>query len=60
MSEKKLDAIDHLEIEPLSDDALELVAGGKSSDGDSCCSCEQCSNEGGGGDDGDIIVQVPS
>jgi hypothetical protein len=59
MSEKRIDSIDHLEIEPLSDDALELVAGGKSSDGDACCSCEQCSNGGDGGDDGDIKVEVP-
>ena len=51
MSEKKLESIDALEIEPLSDEALELVAGGKSSDGDNCCSCEQCSNGGDGGDD---------
>jgi hypothetical protein len=36
--------LDDLEIEPLSDAALESVAGGKSSDGASCCSCESCSN----------------
>jgi len=36
--------IDNFEIEPLSDEALELVAGGKSSDGPSCCSCKQCCN----------------
>lgn len=51
MSKKDLAPIDNLEIEPLSDEALELVAGGKSSDGPSCCSCEQCSNDGSGGDD---------
>ena len=34
-----------LEIEPLSDDALELVAGGRSdSSGQNCCSCKKCSN----------------
>ena len=36
--------IDNFEIEPLSDEALELVAGGKSSDGPNCCSCKQCCN----------------
>jgi hypothetical protein len=36
--------LDDLEIEPLSDAALESVAGGKSSDGSSCCSCNNCSN----------------
>jgi hypothetical protein len=36
--------IDALEIEPLSDELLETVAGGKSSDGDNCCSCSCCSN----------------
>ena len=30
------------EIEPLSDEALEEVAGGSSSE--SCCSCSGCSN----------------
>ena len=35
---------DTFEIEPLSDEALELVAGGKSSDGPSCCSCHGCCN----------------
>jgi hypothetical protein len=39
-----IDRMDDLEIEPLSDDALESVAGGKSSDGDNCCSCSNCSN----------------
>jgi len=32
--------IDNFEIEPLSDKALDLVAGGSSSDGPSCCSCK--------------------
>lgn len=41
---EKLNSIDALEIEPLSDEALETVAGGKSSDGQQCCSCEDCSN----------------
>jgi len=41
---EKLNSIDALEIEPLSDEALETVAGGKSSDGPQCCSCESCSN----------------
>ena len=44
MDNKKLNAIDNLEIEPLSDEALELVGGGASSDGPSCCSCTDCSN----------------
>lgn len=38
------DALDDLEIEPLSDEALESVAGGKSSDGPKCCSCASCSH----------------
>ena len=42
MDETKLDRIDDLEIEPLSDEALELVAGGASSDGNMCCSCRHC------------------
>ena len=46
----KFNEIDELEIEPLSDEALELVAGGKSSSGPQCCSCNNCSgNPGGGG-----------
>jgi hypothetical protein len=40
----EFDEIDSLEIEPLSDEALELVAGGKSTDGPMCCSCQQCCN----------------
>jgi hypothetical protein len=42
--------VEHLEIEPLSDEALEEVAGGLAAtgeDGDSCCvqccSCSACS-----------------
>ena len=33
------------EIDALSDEALELVAGGKSSDSPYCCSCRNCSDE---------------
>lgn len=44
MKQAKLDTIDDLEIEPLSDEALEAVAGGGSSDGPVCCSCKGCSN----------------
>ena len=42
---------DNLEIEPLSDDALESVAGG-TSDGSSgsCCSCCACSSSSGSSD----------
>ncbi|HEX8321104.1 hypothetical protein [Longimicrobium sp.] len=35
--------IDHIVIEPLSDDLLESVAGATSS-GSTCCSCQDCSN----------------
>ena len=42
--EKKQESIEKLEIETLSDEALETVAGGGSSDGPSCCSCSNCSN----------------
>jgi hypothetical protein len=45
MDDKNLQAIDGIEIEPLSDEALETVAGGKSSDGPACCSCSNCSNK---------------
>ena len=38
-----LNAIDDLQIEPLSDDLLASVAGA-TSDGSSCCSCQNCSN----------------
>jgi hypothetical protein len=47
MNEQTLDPIDDddaFEIEALSDEALELVAGGKSSDGPVCCSCSNCCN----------------
>ena len=40
-------AIDNVEIEPLSDEDLEDVSGGATSStsgGDSCCSCSNCSN----------------
>ena len=51
---------DGLEIEALSDDALEMVAGGKSSDGDNCCSCRTCSentgNDGGTGSGNEIDI----
>jgi hypothetical protein len=45
---KDLNSIDAIEIQPLSDEALESVAGGKgdcneTSDGASCCSCRNCS-----------------
>lgn len=40
----ELNTLDNLEIEPLTDDALESVAGGGSSDGRNCCSCSGCSN----------------
>jgi hypothetical protein len=44
MDDKKYSEIDSLEIEPLSDEALELVAGGDSSTGPLCCSCTCCSS----------------
>jgi len=37
-----LDSIGELEIEPLSDDLLDLVAGA-STTGPACCSCVSCS-----------------
>ena len=38
---------DQTDIEPLSDEALEEVAGGLASDSSgSCCSCSGCSNSG--------------
>jgi hypothetical protein len=40
----KLREIDDLEIEPLSDEALEEVAGGGSK-GNACCSDNNCSNK---------------
>lgn len=45
MTHQDLNSIDDLEIEPLSDEALEDVAGGGSSDGPVCCSCKRCSND---------------
>jgi hypothetical protein len=35
--------LNDIEIEALSDEALESVAGGSSSDGPQCCSCLACS-----------------
>ena len=46
-----MNLFDNLEIEALSDDALELVAGGKSSDSAYCCSCKNCSD---GNEDGHV------
>ena len=43
MNDLSLSAIDGLEIEPLSDELLESVAGA-SSTGQNCCSCSDCSN----------------
>lgn len=40
--EKSISMIEHLEIEPLSDDLLQDVAGASSS-GATCCSCAACS-----------------
>lgn len=37
--------VDDLEIESLSDEALESVAGGSSTDGPVCCSCDDCSDD---------------
>lgn len=40
----ELNSIDDVEIEPLSDEALEDVAGGLATAGSTnCCSCSQCS-----------------
>jgi hypothetical protein len=39
-----IDGMEDFEVEPLSDEALESVAGGKSSEGPACCSCWLCSN----------------
>ncbi len=41
--EKSYSIIDSLEIEPLSDELLQEVAGASSS-GPSCCSCSGCSS----------------
>jgi hypothetical protein len=43
MEKLRVNEIDDFEVEPLSDEALELVAGGRSSDGNMCCSCKFCS-----------------
>ena len=43
MKNESLNAIDSLDIEPLSDELLESVAGA-SSTGAACCSCSDCSN----------------
>jgi hypothetical protein len=43
MEDNRINEIDDIAIEPLSDEALELVAGGGSSDGNVCCSCRHCS-----------------
>lgn len=40
--EKSFSIIDSLEIEPLSDELLQEVAGATSS-GPACCSCSNCS-----------------
>ena len=42
MDKESLKAIDDLEIDPLSDEALANVAGA-SSTGPACCSCVDCS-----------------
>jgi hypothetical protein len=39
-----LNQIQNLQIDPLSDEVLEIVAGGKSSDSLGCCSCAYCSD----------------
>jgi hypothetical protein len=48
MNAENQNAIDKLEIEPLSDEALDLAAGGQdpqcTTTGPKCCSCENCSN----------------
>jgi hypothetical protein len=38
-----LSSIDGVEIEPLSDEALEDVAGGEAAGSSNCCSCKNCS-----------------
>ena len=52
--QNEMNGIDDVEIEPLSDEALEDVAGGAAeADGSSnCCSCSCCS--GGISDDDDV------
>ena len=62
-----MNLFDGLEIEALSDEALEMVAGGKSSDGDGCCSCRSCSAGaddcthvcGDPGSGGEVIIEAP-
>jgi hypothetical protein len=48
VEQNKLNQISNLEIEPLSDEALDLVAGGQdpqcTTTGPKCCSCSGCSN----------------
>lgn len=39
-----LSSIDGVEIEPLSDEALEDVAGGEGAGSSNCCSCSHCSS----------------
>ncbi len=42
----ELNSMDDVEIEPLSDEALEDVAGGTVTAGSTnCCSCSQCSTK---------------
>ncbi len=43
MSDQTLDLIEDLEIEALSDEALEAIAGGGSK-GKKCCSGDECTN----------------
>lgn len=38
-----LSSINDVEIEPLSDEALEDVAGGEAAGSSNCCSCSNCS-----------------
>lgn len=43
--QEELNNVDDVEIEPLSDEALEDVAGGTATAGSTnCCSCSQCSS----------------
>lgn len=48
MEQNNVNDISNLEIEPLSDETLDLVAGGDDSQctttGPKCCSCSCCSN----------------
>lgn len=49
MNPETPNGIDNLEIEPLSDEALDLVAAGQepqcTTTGPACCSCSGCSNQ---------------